>query len=126
MLSGCVRNITAFCQLLLRPIISAVLADTDILVKPKYRSISSFYMLRRQRIPDDACFHYRDSVKTLQKLGKVITHVCRRFAKKLCRSPIVRRVADTVMLFRCFGYRERKEKMSTKKIRKTRILIYSF
>ena len=32
---------TAFCQLLLRPIISAVLADTDISVKPKYRSISS-------------------------------------------------------------------------------------
>jgi len=38
-LSGCVRNITAFCQLLLRPIISAVLADTDIFVKPKYRPI---------------------------------------------------------------------------------------
>jgi len=35
-----VRNITAFCQLLLRPIISAVLADTDISVKPKYRPIS--------------------------------------------------------------------------------------
>jgi len=29
-LSGCVRNITAFCQLLLRLIISALLADTDI------------------------------------------------------------------------------------------------
>jgi len=38
-LSGCVRNITAFCQLLLRPIISAVLADTSISVKPKYRPI---------------------------------------------------------------------------------------
>jgi len=38
-LSGYVRNITAFCQLLLRPITSAVLADTDILVKPKYRPI---------------------------------------------------------------------------------------
>ena len=33
-LSGCVRNITAFCQLLLRPIKSAVLADTDISVNP--------------------------------------------------------------------------------------------
>jgi len=40
-LSGCVRNITAFCQLLLRPIISAILADTDISVKPKYRPISA-------------------------------------------------------------------------------------
>jgi len=45
-LSECVRNITAFCQLL-----SAVLADTDISVKPKYRliywSISSLnYYLR--------------------------------------------------------------------------------
>jgi len=44
-LSGCVKNISAFCQLLLSPIISAVLADTDISVKPKhrpiYRSISS-------------------------------------------------------------------------------------
>jgi len=29
-LSACVRNITAFCQHLLRPIISAVLAVTDI------------------------------------------------------------------------------------------------
>jgi len=29
-LSGCVRNITAFCQCLLRPIKSAILADTDI------------------------------------------------------------------------------------------------
>jgi len=38
-LSACVRNITAFCQHLLRPIISAVLADTDISVKPKYRLI---------------------------------------------------------------------------------------
>jgi len=38
-LSGCVWNITAFCQLLLRPIISAVLADTDISVKPRYRPI---------------------------------------------------------------------------------------
>jgi len=36
-LSGCVRNITVFCQHLLRPIKSAVLADTDILAKPKYR-----------------------------------------------------------------------------------------
>jgi len=38
-LYGCVRNITAFCQHLLRPIISAVLADTDISVKSKYRPI---------------------------------------------------------------------------------------
>jgi len=37
MLSGCVRNITVFCQHLLRLIKSAVLADTDISVKPKYR-----------------------------------------------------------------------------------------
>jgi len=36
-LSGCVRNMTAFCQHLLRPIKSAVLADTDISVKPKYQ-----------------------------------------------------------------------------------------
>jgi len=33
-LSACVRNITAFCQHLLSPIISAILADTDISVKP--------------------------------------------------------------------------------------------
>ena len=33
------RNVTAFCQLLLRPIISAFLADTDISVKPKYQPI---------------------------------------------------------------------------------------
>ena len=37
--SGCVRNITAFWQQLLRPIKPAVLADTDTLVKPKYRPI---------------------------------------------------------------------------------------
>jgi len=36
-LSACVRNITAFCQHLLRPIKSSVLADIDISVKPKYR-----------------------------------------------------------------------------------------
>ena len=36
-LSGCVRNLTAFCQHLLRPILSAVLADTDTSAKPKYR-----------------------------------------------------------------------------------------
>ena len=36
-LSACMRNITAFCQHLLRPIISAILADTDISVKLKYR-----------------------------------------------------------------------------------------
>jgi len=40
-LSGCVRNITAFCQHLLRPIKSAVLADTDTPAKPKYRRISA-------------------------------------------------------------------------------------
>jgi len=40
-LSGCVRNITAFCQHLLRPIKSAILADTDISAKPKYRMITS-------------------------------------------------------------------------------------
>jgi len=45
-LSGCVRSITAFCQHLLRPIKSAVLADTDISANPNisarliYRSIS--------------------------------------------------------------------------------------
>jgi len=32
-----VRNITVFCQHLLKQIKSAVLADTDILAKPKYR-----------------------------------------------------------------------------------------
>jgi len=36
-LSMCVRNITAFCQYLLRPVLLAVMADTDISVKPKYR-----------------------------------------------------------------------------------------
>jgi len=35
-LSGCVMNITVFCQDLLRLIKSAVLANTDISVKPKY------------------------------------------------------------------------------------------
>jgi len=35
--SGCVRNRTAFCQHLLKPIKSAVLAHTDISAKPKYR-----------------------------------------------------------------------------------------
>ena len=53
-LSGCVRNITAFCQHLLRPIISAVLADTDISVKskyqPMYRSISTHNHQRTFRI----------------------------------------------------------------------------
>jgi len=53
-LSACVRNITAFCQHLLRPIKSAVLADTDRSAKPKYRpiitarpiyrSISTYYL----------------------------------------------------------------------------------
>ena len=42
-LSGCVRDITAFCQHLLRPmpIKSAILADTDISAKRKYQSIIS-------------------------------------------------------------------------------------
>jgi len=40
-LTACVRNITAFCQDLLRLIKSAILANTDISVKPKYQSISS-------------------------------------------------------------------------------------
>jgi len=35
--SECVRNITAFCQHLLKPIKLAILADTDISAKPKYR-----------------------------------------------------------------------------------------
>jgi len=36
-LSGCIRNITAICQHLMRLIKPVVLADTDISVKPKYR-----------------------------------------------------------------------------------------
>jgi len=40
-LSAWVRNIIAFRQHLLKPIKSAVLADTDILAKPKYRPIIS-------------------------------------------------------------------------------------
>jgi len=40
-LSGRARNITAFCKPLLRPIKSAVLVDTDISAKPKYRPIIS-------------------------------------------------------------------------------------
>jgi len=36
-LSGCVRNITEFCQYLLGLMKSAILANTNILVKPKYR-----------------------------------------------------------------------------------------
>jgi len=35
-LSGCMRNITAFSQHLMRPIKLVVLANTDISVKPKY------------------------------------------------------------------------------------------
>jgi len=35
-LSGCVKNIMVFCQHPLRPIKLAVLADTDISVKPNY------------------------------------------------------------------------------------------
>jgi len=46
-LSVCVRNITVFYQHLLSPLQSAVSADADISVKPKYqpicRSISSFF-----------------------------------------------------------------------------------
>jgi len=38
-MSGCVKNITAFCQHLLRPIKSAILANIDVSVKPKYRMI---------------------------------------------------------------------------------------
>ena len=41
-LSACLRNITAFCQDLLRPIISVVLVDTDTSVKPKYQPICWF------------------------------------------------------------------------------------
>jgi len=56
-LSACVRNITAFCQHLLRPIILAILADTDISVKPqisaRYIGLSLFvtakYCLPRQK-----------------------------------------------------------------------------
>jgi len=33
-LSGCMRNIKVFCQHLLRPIKSVILADPDISVKP--------------------------------------------------------------------------------------------
>ena len=49
-LSGCVRNITVFCQLLLRPIISAVLADTDISVKPKHRPIYRSISIRNTSV----------------------------------------------------------------------------
>jgi len=38
-LSGCMRNVTAFCQHLLRPIKAVVLADTNLSIKPKYRPI---------------------------------------------------------------------------------------
>jgi len=54
-LSACVRNITAFCQYLLMPISSVVLADTNVWVKPIYwpdisarpiyRSICSLHLL---------------------------------------------------------------------------------
>jgi len=43
-LSACVRNITAFYQHLLRMIKSAVVADTNILVKPKYHPDISVYL----------------------------------------------------------------------------------
>ena len=46
-LSGCVRSITAFCQHLLRSIKSAVLADTDISVKPIYRSTVSLVFVAK-------------------------------------------------------------------------------
>jgi len=36
-LSGCVRNITVFCQHLLNLINLTILADTNISVKPKYQ-----------------------------------------------------------------------------------------
>jgi len=43
-LSGYMKNITTFCQHLLRPIKSVILADADILVKPKYRPDLSVYL----------------------------------------------------------------------------------
>jgi len=43
-LFGCVKNITAFWQHLLRPMKSAVLADTDISVKLQYRPDMSVYL----------------------------------------------------------------------------------
>jgi len=48
-LSACVRNTTACCQHLLRPIKSAVLADTDTSAKPKYRSIFILHTWPNQR-----------------------------------------------------------------------------
>ena len=42
-LPGCVRNITTFCQHLLRPKKLAVSADTDISVKNKYQPISRYH-----------------------------------------------------------------------------------
>ena len=43
-LSGCIRNITAFCQHLLRPLADTYVSvnQPDILTKPIYQSISDF------------------------------------------------------------------------------------
>ena len=67
-LSGCVKNITAFCQHLLRPIKSAVLADTDISVKPKYRpiyrSISNVNTMKPHFFKDNACNGHQSTVSS--------------------------------------------------------------
>jgi len=54
------RNITAFCQHLLRLIKSAVLADTDILVKPKYRPIYQLISSYLQIFANGICIQYHN------------------------------------------------------------------
>ena len=65
-LSGCVRNITAFCQHLLRPIKYTILANTDISEKLKYRSITK----RKQLHESENNSHETEMVSTFNSILK--------------------------------------------------------
>jgi len=81
-LSGYVRNITAFCQHLLKLIKSAKIADTDISVKPIYRSVSNQFTFagvfaRYQHLQcycENSGFYFRTVLK-IHILEKVLIKV---------------------------------------------------
>ena len=69
-LSGCVRNITAFCQHLLRPIKYTILANTDILVKPKHWPIYRSITKRKQLHESENNSHEAEMVSTFNYILK--------------------------------------------------------
>ena len=85
-LSVCVRNITVFCQHLLRPIQLAVLADTDKLVKLKYwliyQSISSYFVILTTAHAFVCFFKYSQKWALLTLWEPVYKYIVPRFQPK--------------------------------------------